>query len=216
MAATATRADPVTWVETPPVRIDLAPLLVWTSDDRRRVLDRIGEHDGRRYELIDGEIVVSASPSTAHQRAWRWLFRLVDGWVDSRDLGEVFTAPYDVVLGTYQTFVPDICFVSRARSDIIGPNGVNGAPDLIVEILSPSTRREDLVHQFAEYARAGVPEYWIADVIARQFFAYALGPAGYVLLPEVGGKVGSAVLPGLAIDLAALFASLRGDRSLDR
>jgi Uma2 family endonuclease len=209
MAATVTRTE-----ATAPTtrRADtgdgaILPMIV-TAADRSRRLAQITWDDGRRFELIDGEEVVSASPSTAHQRAWRWLFRLLDRFVEARDLGEVFSAPYDVVLGDFQVFVPDICFVSGARADIIGPQGLNGPPDLVVEILSPSTRRDDLTRKLTEYARSGVREYWVCDVLYHRFHAYTLIDGKYEPLPEIDGRIRSGVLPGLVINVAALFASV--------
>jgi len=163
--------------------------------------------DGRRYELIDGEIVVSPSPSLAHQELVLLLVVLLDRFVRAGKLGRVILAPFDVHLGP-NTLQPGILYVSTARFGILRVNHVQGGPDLVVEVASPSTQARDEGVKHRLYAAAGVLEYWRADPIARTFRLLVLDGGAYRELPQVGPVVSSVVLPGLDIDLAALFADL--------
>ena len=166
--------------------------------------------DGRRYELIAGEIYVAASPSRAHQEV---ILRLIDAsrpFVRDRRLGEVIVAPFDVRLSEQDVVQPDILSVSNERLGILRENHTVGAPDLVVEVLSPSTSGRDEGAKLALYAAHGVREYWLADSYAARptFRALALTPERVRMLPQDGDIVRSEVLPGLAIDVAALFRNL--------
>ncbi len=143
--------------------------------------------DGRRYELHDGELHVTASPGTRHQRISRRLLVLLNSHVERHGLGEIFDAPYDVILSDTTVLVPDLVFVARDRQGAISERGVEGAPTLVVEILSPSTTLVDRVRKQHFYARHGVPYYWIVDPEARAIEAYMLGPAGYSLALRATG-----------------------------
>ncbi len=165
--------------------------------------------DGNRYEIIDGELIVSPAPRKKHQKLCYRLSRLVGGHVDERDLGEVYFAPVDVSLSGHDVVEPDLLFIRKDRLHIFNDQFVAGPPDLVVEILSPSSRGQDLGKKFALYARAGVPEYWVADPDALDLAIYVLSPQGvYERVEPVAGVLRSTVLPDLVIDLAALFAGL--------
>ena len=123
-----------------------------------------------------------------------------------RPLGQIYFAPIDVRLGDH-TLVPDIVFVSRDRLSIVGQKAIVGAPDLVVEILSPSTRRRDLGRKEELYAEYGIREYWVVDPKARSVSVYVLRDGRYKELPQEGGIARSEVLPVLAIDVAPLFAA---------
>jgi Uma2 family endonuclease len=126
--------------------------------------------------------------------------------VTANDLGEVYHAPVDVRLSPHDIVEPDLIFLSRGRTTIYEDRIVEGAPDLVIEILSPSTRRRDLGLKLALYARAGVREYWVADPEARTLVIYALTEqGGYQLIEPVNGELRSTVLPDLDIKLDALF-----------
>ena len=120
--------------------------------------------DGNRYEFIAGRVYVTAAPRTRHQRvSWRLNFALAQILVDAGH-GEVFYAPCLVAFpGRDDRVQPDLLFVAEARRAIIGEMGLADAPDLVVEILSPSTARRDRGIKLDLYARAGVREYWIVD-----------------------------------------------------
>lgn len=120
-------------------------------------------NDGRRYEILDGELVVSPPPKTRHQEVLQNLFRVVDSHVRTHRLGRVYLAPYDVVLHESSVVQPDLIYVSNANLEIIGEDNIRGVPDLLVEVLSPSNPELDLRDKRQLYARRGVPWYWIVD-----------------------------------------------------
>ncbi|MGH2532509.1 MAG: Uma2 family endonuclease [Thermomicrobiales bacterium] len=164
--------------------------------------------DGNRYELIGGVIVVSPAPTWLHQIVLKDLVQVLDSFVKPSRVGWVASAPLDVHLGPHDIIQPDIIYISRERASIVISNGTHGAPDLVVEILSPSTRHRDLGEKLALYARAGVREYWLADPPVRQFFPFALTPDGFQPIPLDGSIFRSRVLPGLEFDVDALFAGV--------
>ncbi len=167
--------------------------------------------DGRRHELIDGEHFMTPAPSTRHQRTLRELNRLLDAFVRERALGEVFFAPYDVILSTHDVVEPDLLFVSCERAGIVTPDNARGAPDLVVEVVSASSRRQDEVLKRGLYERAGVPEYWLVDPDAEtvKVFRSEGGRYGRALLLSLRDEdvLTTPRLPGLAIPLRSIFAS---------
>ena len=165
--------------------------------------------DGKRYEIIDGELYVSAAPNKPHvwlTNAWTyWL----TGHVKERDLGEVYHAPVDVKLSEDRTVQPDIIFIRKERLHIFTYENVTAAPDILVEALSPSTRYLDLRVKFEFYAKMGVPEYWVADLAKPSLTISVLTPHGtYEPVQPVGRRLYSQVLPDLVIDLDAIFVGL--------
>jgi Uma2 family endonuclease len=119
--------------------------------------------NGRRHEILDGDHVVTSAPSWHHQRVLRAVFRRLDAFVASRGLGEVVFAPFAVVLSEHDVVEPDLFFLSSARTSLLLDDGVQGAPDLMVEVLSRSTRRRDPGKKLARYEKLGVPEFWVFD-----------------------------------------------------
>ncbi|HDD05196.1 MAG TPA: Uma2 family endonuclease [Candidatus Aenigmarchaeota archaeon] len=117
--------------------------------------------EGAPYQLIGGELVMVPSPTPYHQRVSRKLVFLLTEYVEKNDLGEVFYSPIDVYFDEEDVFQPDIVFISKARLDIIGEIKIEGPPDLIIEILSPSTAYYDLGRKYEVYERSGVKEYWV-------------------------------------------------------
>jgi Uma2 family endonuclease len=130
--------------------------------------------DGRRYQLLDGELVMNPSPTRWHQAVSGELHSRLREHVVSRGLGEVFAAPLDVLLDERNVVQPDLLFVSNARREILRDANVAGAPDLCVEILSPGTERTDRLRKLDIYARAGVPHYWIVDPATGSIEEYVL------------------------------------------
>ena len=164
--------------------------------------------DDKRYELIDGEFYEMApSPITVHQRLLLTLARLLADWVDGHILGEVLVAPFDVILSDNDTFQPDILFVSESRRSIITHRACEGAPDLVVEILSPSTSQRDLGIKRERYALFGVREYWIVDPVALSLEVLALREGEYVSLGAYAGEssLESGVLPGFVLPALSIF-----------
>ena len=123
--------------------------------------DYLKTPDDKRYELIEGELLMTPSPVTKHQRISGKLEFALRRFVTENGLGEVFDAPLDVYLDNENVVQPDILFISKERLNIIGEKNIQGAPDLAIEIISESTAYRDLVQKKKLYAKFGVKEYWI-------------------------------------------------------
>ncbi len=162
---------------------------------------------GDRYEILDGELIVTPSPIPFHQVVLGRGFRLFDAFVVRTNAGIVLTAPVDVVLAPRVVVVPDLLMIARHRLGIIGPRAIEGPPDLVLEIHFPSTRARDLGEKKALYARFGVPEYWAVDPEARTITVFALRDGLYEVIPHEGGSARSEVLPGFTLDVDALFTA---------
>ena len=162
--------------------------------------------DGKRYEIVDGELIEMASPEGIHQHLIGLLYLIIRPWVAQRGLGDVFIAPLDVRLSPHVIVQPDLIYLSAARFGRFRGRPVDGAPDLVIEVLSPSNRDYDERTKAGLYARHRVPEYWTVDAIETDIRARTLRAGRYDLLPQEGGILRSAVLPGLELDVAALFA----------
>ena len=135
--------------------------------------------EDKRYELIDGDLIMVPAPRTAHQITSREIEFLLMTFVKENDLGDVFDAPYDVVLSDTDVVQPDILFVSNERSNIITEDNIRGAPDLVIEILSPSTAQRDRTLKRTLYALHGVREYWLADTDAKNVLVLTLEDGDY-------------------------------------
>ena len=167
--------------------------------------------DGKRHELIDGEHYVTPAPTTRHQAISQNLAVLLGSFVRSQGVGKIFHAPYDVVLSRHDVVEPDLVFVSAARLSIITEANVQGAPDLAVEILSPSSRRQDEILKRDLYERAEVAEYWIVDPEAETVKVFRRGERGaferaVLLTLRDSDTLSTPLLPGLEIPLAEVFA----------
>ncbi len=165
--------------------------------------------EGTLAQLIDGDIIVSPAPNVKHQLVISRLSTLFANFVDERRLGVVFGSPLDVRLTLNRVFQPDIVFVARERLAILGEQEVEGAPDLVVEVLSLSTGTYDLTKKRSAYEEAGVREYWIVDPDGESVEVLELEEGTYQSSARVqdGGPIGSTLLPGFEIDSAALFAT---------
>lgn len=164
--------------------------------------------DGTRYEIHDGELSVTPAPGTRHQDTSIRLASLLLSHVTACGLGKVYAAPIDVIFDPHTVVQPDIVFVDTGRRAIITARAIEGAPTLLVEILSPSTVQIDRVRKRPLYARHGVPYYWMVDGEARALEAYVLGPDGYTLALRAAGETPVSPPPfeGLALVPAALWA----------
>ena len=162
--------------------------------------------DGQRHEIIDGDLLMAPAPDTWHQDSSRKLFRLMDRFVTTNNLGEVFYAPIDVVLSAEDTVQPDLVFVSRSNAGIIQRRAIFGVPDLLVELVSPSSVRRDRYDKKALYARFGVKEYWIGDPANKALEILTLKNGNYELhcCAEEKGKLTSPLLAGLEFDLSEI------------
>ena len=165
--------------------------------------------DRNRYELIGGELIVCPSPAPKHQKAATNLTRHLGNHVADHDLGEVYAAPTDVRLSPFDTVVPDVFFVAKARLGIVNSDvAVEGAPDLVAEVLSPSTKRYDQTRKAALYATFGVHEYWLVDIDKRTVLVLALRNGEWEPVEQPAGRVRSLVLPELDLTLDAVFAGI--------
>jgi Uma2 family endonuclease len=164
--------------------------------------------DGKRHEILRGGLYISPSPSVAHQRVACNLFVALRIFVAGRKIGEVFIAPVDVILETTAVVVPDLLFVGRDRASIVTDRGVEGAPDLIVEILSPGPERRDRVEEAQLFARHGVTHYWLVDPEARALEAFELDQGGYRRTARLTGAADfvPTLFAGLTIQLASLWS----------
>ena len=128
--------------------------------------------EGAPYQLINGELVMTPAPTTYHQRIIRRIFKLLDNHVEGNSLGEIFFSLIDVYFSETDTYQPDIVYIAKDRSSIIGEKKIEGSPDLIIEILSPATADYDLRHKKKIYERFGVQEYWIVDPMEKSVDVY--------------------------------------------
>ncbi|MSQ07289.1 MAG: Uma2 family endonuclease, partial [Dehalococcoidia bacterium] len=137
------------------------PRLKFTVDDY------MATPEGTRYQLLDGELIVAPAPNSRHQTVSRDVFIALHQFISVHRLGEVWYAPFDVVLSEHDVTQPDILFVSYDRANIITPANIQGAPELVVEVLSPSTQQDDRGYKRRVYGRHGVREYWIVDPVGE-------------------------------------------------
>ena len=146
-------------------------------------------------------------PAWGHQRAVSTLFGHLWSYVYPRRLGEIVTAPVAVVLDDENGVEPDIVFISNDRRGIITARGVEGAPDLVVEVLSPRTQSRDRGVKMRQYAAAGVPHYWLLDYRKRTLEAYRLAGEHYkpIGIFGTGDVFQPELFPGLEIPLSSLF-----------
>ena len=164
------------------------------------------EDDRNRYEIIGGELLVSPAPAEPHQRASSRLLRFISNHVEGQDLGLVYSAPFAVHLSEYDVPEPDIVVVLKENGARLKHDGVDGPPDLVVEIVSPSSSRIDRVRKAALYATFGVSEYWIADPDDGTILAQALVGQHYEPIGSEDGHVRLKAIAGLVIDPVAVFA----------
>ena len=169
--------------------------------------DYLNTPEDKRYELLDGELIMVASPNIPHQSAAMALAISVGGFVKRHNLGSAFFAPTDVILSDTDVVQPDLLFVSRARMHIIAHNAIHGAPDLVVEILSPSTARRDLTFKRRLYAKHGVKEYWQMNIDERRVTVLSLGDNDYEVAAIYGSgeMLTSPILPGFTLAIDEIF-----------
>jgi len=164
--------------------------------------------DRNRYEILDGELYVTPSPSYGHQLAVYRLATFLGSHVEAKGLGQVLFAPLDVLLAETNIVQPDILFLSRGKIPPGKAKNIQVAPDLVVEVLSESTAEQDRLHKKRIYARHGVPHYWIVDPENRTLEVFELAGAEYRPAGSLAGEAlaASSLFPGLAIPLARLWA----------
>ena len=145
--------------------------------------------EGTPAQLINNQIVMSPAPSDPHQKVLDKIYRRLGDFVESNSLGETRTAPYDVYLNRRNVYQPDIVFISNENLHKIKLNGLHGAPDLVIEILSPATWRSDKEDKKDEYERSGVKEYWMVEPLDKSTEGFRLVGDEFQPLPAEEGKL---------------------------
>jgi Uma2 family endonuclease len=163
--------------------------------------------DGKRYEVIDGDLYMTTAPDLDHQRPSGAILSLVWSYLRAHPIGEIFSAPVGLILDEENGLQPDLVYVSRERAGILTRRGIRGVPDLVVEILSPSTEARDRGVKLRRYASAGVLHYWIVDPTTHTIEARHLAEHGYVLSATYGpgDLFQPSLFPGLEIPIDDLW-----------
>ena len=176
----------------------------FTYEDLRYTPD-----DGKRYEVLEGDLIVSLSPKVKHQRMVHKLVLLL--WrVEAAGLGVALPAPMDVVLSEGDVVEPDLLFIAKERLGIVTEDNVQGAPDLVVEIISEGSRKRDVITKRHIYERYGVRFYWLVDPEEETVRVFELkdGAYGDPLVLTTGQELGCALFPGVTQDVGKLFSEL--------
>ena len=166
--------------------------------------------DGKRHEIIDGEHYVTPSPNTKHQQVALNLTLMIGGWLEVHPTGRLFFAPYDVVLSLFDVVEPDLLYLSNERAvEVMTPQHLRGAPELVIEIGSPGTRARDETMKRRLYERVGVSEYWCVDPELDVVRVYSRDGDRFArpveLSREVGDVLSTPLLPGLTLSLERVF-----------
>ena len=175
----------------------------WTYKDYAALPD-----DGHRYEIVDGVLYMAPSPNRGHQNAAFEIASYLRTHVKLAGLGQVYIAPFDVELEQRTVVQPDVVVVLNQHLDRIAESRIIGAPDLVVEVSSPGTVGYDREKKQRAYARAGVPEYWIADPWSRTVEVLTLEAGVYRSLGVFEGKavLPSQVVPDFLVHVEQFFA----------
>ena len=183
--------------------------MVTNPDVRLTVQDylNIPEEDENRYELINGELYMAPAPSWEHQESSGNLYSILRAFVLANLLGRVVYSPIDMFLSDEDVFQPDIVFISNERLGIIHSDGIHGAPDLVIEVLSPGTERIDRTLKSERYEMFEVSEYWQANPIAKTILVLRARDGAFerVGLFTEGMTLETPLLPGLRVDVSEVF-----------
>jgi len=163
--------------------------------------------DGKQYEVIDGELFVTPAPTPKHQDIAGQLYALLLAHDKANSLGKVYIAPVDILLEEHTVVQPDILFIRQERLSIVGERKVDAAPDLVVEVLSPSTFYKDLRKKMVAYSQFGVQEYWIVDPEKQSIEVHTQGHKGLQLTRSFSLEetLESALLPGFQLRVKSIF-----------
>ena len=166
--------------------------------------------DGKRHEIIDGDEYMAPAPSTPHQQIVLNLATALKTEADQQSAGKTFVAPCDVLLSETDIVQPDVLFVAAERARIVKERGIEGAPDLIAEVISEGNRRHDEVRKRKLYARHGVAEYWVVDPALETVKVYRHPEDGYERVAECTAEgedtLTTPLLSDWQLSLADLFA----------
>lgn len=169
---------------------------------------RLGE--GVLAQLIDGEIIMSPAPQTAHQRIIGKTHYLIKGYLSTHHCGEVFISPIDVKFSDSEVYQPDIIYIAKENFGIVQDWGIDGAPDLVIEVLSASTAYYDLTHKKRVYEDFGVKDYLIIDPMERTAELFVLQPTGGFLsqgLQRNKGQISLPTISGFSLTLEEIFST---------
>ena len=163
--------------------------------------------DRNQYELFDGELVMTPSPTVRHQEIVGKLHAWLLAYVEKKSLGKVYIAPLDTIFNKYTVLQPDILYVSKERLSEVAKERIEGAPDLVVEVLSPSTADKDRRRKLAVYSQFGVQEYWIVDPETRTMELYRPTGEGLQLARQFasGDTFKSHLLSGFQLQVDSLL-----------
>src|SRR5438105_12409067 len=186
---------PADWVPGPPQGS-------WTYEDSAVLPD-----DGRRYEIVNGVLVMAPAPGPAHQSITVRIAYYLFPHIDLAGIGKLFTAPIDVDLGPKNMYQPDLVVVLNTHLDRVAEKKIIGAPDLVVEVASPSTAAYDRLTKYDIYARSGIAEYWIVKPTSRTIEVLVLENREYRSLGIFSGQqtLPSRIVPGLLVRIEQFF-----------
>ncbi len=174
----------------------------WTYEDYAALPD-----DGRRYEIVNGVLVMAPAPDTGHQSIVVRLSHYLFVHVELAGLGRVFSGPVDVELGPKNVYQPDLVVLLNAHLERVAEKKISGAPDLAVEIASPSTAAYDRLTKYERYAHAGITEYWIVKSVTRTVEVLVLEHGEYRSLGIFSGQqtLPSHIVPNLPVHVEQFF-----------
>ncbi|MDL1956170.1 MAG: Uma2 family endonuclease [Candidatus Desulfofervidus auxilii] len=163
--------------------------------------------EGAPYQLINGELIITPAPTPYHQYISGNIYSILKEFVEKNNLGQVYYSPIDVYFEETETYQPDIIFISKERLNIIKETKIEGAPNLIIEILSPATAYYDLRKKFKVYEKHGVKEYWIVDPEEKSIEIYINEKQKFILVETKNktGTIKSQLLKNFEIELEKIF-----------
>jgi len=153
-----------------------------------------GLPEGTNAQLIENNLVMSPAPKDIHHKVLDKIYRRLGNLVEEKALGETRTAPYDVYLDEFNVYQPDIIFIANKNISKINEDGLHGAPDMVIEILSSRTAKEDKGRKKNVYERCGVKEYWIVDPVTRKTIGFSFVNEAFVPLASEAGIIRSVLL----------------------
>jgi len=164
--------------------------------------------DGKRYEVIEGDLSMTPAPSPLHQQIQLTLGSSLLAFVKKHSLGRIYVAPIDVALSLVDIVQPDVLFVANDRMHVVAQRNIIGIPNLIVEILSPTSTKRDRVEKLALYQRYALPEYWIVDPEGEGVETYVYQDSSLKKMATLkpGDEVQSRKIPGFSLKVADVFA----------
>jgi Uma2 family endonuclease len=163
-------------------------------------------NNGKRYEIVEGDLFVTPAPRRLHQRVVTRLTRFLSAFVDDHQLGEVYVSPFEVVFSPFDVVEPDLVYFSNARQSVLTEMNAQGAPDLVVEVLSETTEKTDRTFKLKLYGKFGVQEYWIIEPDGPSAEIYRRTEGGLELTAKLSaaGGLTSPMFPGFRLPLRDL------------